>query len=361
MPKKRKNRIHGGRILLVLILLAIVGVAGYGYFCLRPVGDSDKEVAFEIEQAQTLDQVLKDMEKEGRIRNATVAKLYAKISGHQDYYAGKFILKDSMSVSDILEHISNPANARSDQFTLTVPEGHWAKEIAEQLAKNLPYTEKEIIAQWNDMDYIKELSKDYSFIEPKNLANKDLMVKLEGYLFPNTYFVNSDATIDEVTRMMLDQFNFIYDTHKEAFDKSKYSIEELVTLASIVQFESGTTEDMPTIAGVFYNRLNKGMKLQSSVTVCYALYDEFDSPEDCETKVDIDSPYNTYKVKGLPAGPILNPGEDAILAVLEPEDNEYLFFVADIHNVKSNPGKVYYSKTYEEHQKLIEELNLIIE
>ena len=211
------------------------------------------------------------------------------------------------------------------------------------------------------MDYIKELSKDYPFIQPKSLENDDLMVKLEGYLFPNTYFVSLDATIDDVTRMMLDEFAYIYDVYETEFIDSKLSVEQLLTLASIVQFEAGTPEDMKTIAGVFYNRLEKDMMLQSSVTVCYALYDDFDSPEACETQVDIDSPYNTYKIDGLPIGPILNPGEEAILAVLEPEENDYLYFVADIHNIKSNPGKVYYSKTMEEHNKWIHELDLIIE
>ena len=186
-------------------------------------------------------------------------------------------------------------------------------------------------------------------------------MKLEGYLFPITYFVSLDETLDDVTRMLLNEFNSIYDSYEYEFEESKYTVEELLTLASIVQFEAGNVDDMKSIAGVFYNRLDKGMKLQSSVTVCYALYDEFDSPEDCETQTNIDSPYNTYKIDGLPIGPILNPGEEAILAVLEPEENDYLFFVADIHNVKSNPGKVYYAKTLEEHNKWIQELKLIIE
>ena len=125
---------------------------------------------------------------------------------------------------------------------------------------------------------------------------------------------------------------------------------------TFVQFESGTKQDMATIAGVFYNRLNQDMRLESSVTVCYALYDQFDDPQDCETQTDVDSPYNTYLNNGLPVGPILNPGGDALLAVLEPESSEYLFFAADIHG----DGKVYYSKTYEEHQRICEELGLIL-
>ena len=142
------------------------------------------------------------------------------------------------------------------------------------------------------------------------------------------------------------------------------SLHELITLASIVQYEAATSEDMQRIAGVFYNRLKADMPLQSTVTVCYALYDDLDRSDTdswkaCEASTDIDSPYNTYLHSGLPVGPILNPGEEAIEAVLHPENNDYLFFIADINGVKGEAGKVYYSRTYEEHQKLQEELNLI--
>ena len=131
-------------------------------------------------------------------------------------------------------------------------------------------------------------------------------------------------------------------------------MQQILTLASIVQFESATKSDMKKIAGVFYNRLDDNMKLQSSVTVCYALYDDFKDAQDCEVNTDVDSPYNTYEHKGLPIGPILNPGEDAIDAVLHPTKSDYLYFVADING----DGKVYYSKTLEEHEKKMEELGL---
>ena len=108
------------------------------------------------------------------------------------------------------------------------------------------------------------------------------------------------------------------------------------------------------IAGVFFNRLDKDMMLQSSVTVCYALYDDLTSGEDCEVNPDIDSLYNTYKYKGLPIGPILNPGEDAIQAVLHPTKSDYLYFVADVYG----DGKVHYAKSYEEQLQNQEKFHL---
>ncbi|MEG0275032.1 MAG: endolytic transglycosylase MltG, partial [Longicatena sp.] len=121
-----------------------------------------------------------------------------------------------------------------------------------------------------------------------------------------------------------------------------------------VQYEAAKKSDMDMIAGVFYNRLKQNMPLQSSVTVCYALYDNLTSSDDCEIQTDINSPYNTYQVSGLPIGPILNPGEEAIHAVLNPKDSEYLYFVADIYG----DGTVYYAKTLNEQEANIDKYGL---
>ena len=156
----------------------------------------------------------------------------------------------------------------------------------------------------------------------------------------------------------------IYAKYEEDINASDYSLHELITLASIVQYEAATSEDMQLIAGVFYNRLNSDMPLQSTVTVCYALYDDLDRNDEdswrtCEASTDIDSPYNTYLHSGLPVGPIVNPGEAAIDAVLHPQESDYYYFIADINGVRGEAGKVYYSETYEQHQQLQEELQLV--
>lgn len=322
---------------------------------LSPVAKG-KSDTFVIEEGESFDSVLEHLEKEGFIKSAFVTKYYSKFFGTGKYYAGYFELKDTMSTSEILEFISNQSNAKAETVTLTFPEGKWTKEIAEILAENFDYTKEEIIEKWNDIDYIKELAKDYEFLDVKVLNNKEYNVKLEGYLFPNTYQFDKNADLDTITRTFLDQFKVVYDQYKDEIEKSDMSLHEIITFASIVQFESGSADEMKTVAGVFYNRMDKGMRLGSSVTVCYALYDEFESAEDCETNAEIDSPYNTYLHTGLPIGPILNPGKEAIEAVLEPEDNDYLYFVADIYHKKD--GKMHFSKTYEEHEKWIEELGL---
>ena len=359
--KRKPQKKHTGRnifiVIIVILLLAIAGIAGYGYISLQPVGDGSKKVEFEIKEGTDFDKVLKDLQDQGLIKSDSVAKLYAKFSHHQDYYAGYFDLNDGMSTLEILDHIGNMDNAQVQQVSITIPEGKWAKEIAASISEQFPYTTEEILAMWNDIDYIRTLSNDYTFLDPGVLTNENYKVKLEGYLFPETYFFDEDATIDEITRTLLNGFDSIYQQYKTEFDNSEYTIHELVSLASVVQFESGSPAEMPTIAQVFYNRLNQQMRLESSVTVCYALYDDFNDPQDCEVQTDIESAYNTYLNDGLPIGPILNPGEEAIKATLNPQPNDYLFFVADIHG----NGSVYYSTTFEEHQAKMEELGLVIE
>ncbi len=362
MPKtnNKKRKPLWPRIMMIIVL--VLGIGGIGTFLyvrmnLEPVGNGEETVSFEITEGESFDSVLQALQDQHLIRSDTIAKLYARFSGVNQYYAGLFELNDGMSTSEILSYIGNQDNVALEEKRLTVPEGTWAKEIAASISELYPsYSTEDILSLWNDSEYIQTLAKDYDFLDADTLNNDNYKVKLEGYLFPETYFLSEDMDLDAITRMMLDQFNVVYEEHKSEFEKSSYSVNELVTLASVVQFESGSKQDMASIAGVFYNRLNQDMRLESSVTVCYALYDQFDDPQDCETQTDVDSPYNTYLHNGLPIGPILNPGEDAIVATLNPVSSDYLFFAADIHG----DGTVYYSKTYEEHQRICEELGLIL-
>ena len=359
---RKVNKKRRFRRILLLIVLAIVLCVGiiFGFYTmnLKPVGDGENKVDFEISEGATFDQVMDSLEKNDLIRSATVAKVYTKLNHVNTYYAGDFELNDAMSCQEIFDYLGNPKNAKKDQVTLTVTEGKWAKEIAESLAKKFPeYKASDFEDKWNDISYIKKLAKDYTFLDTKTLNNKNYKIKLEGYLFPDTYSFNEDATIDEITRTFLNRFQEVYDTYETEIDNSDYSLQEILSLASVVQYESATTSDMKEIAGVFYNRLDDGMKLDSSVTVCYALYDQMNSAQDCEVETDIDSPYNTYLHSGIPIGPILNPGEDAIKAVLNPTKSDYYYFLADING----DGKVYYSKTLEEHEAKMKELGLVLD
>lgn len=361
MPTRRKVNSVRVVLLVVVSILVIAGLGGAFVFKsgLSSTGSGDKEVVFTIKNGDTLNDVVQNLEKEHLISNMSVAKLYAKISHNSNFVAGTFELNDGMSVKKILTDLQDSTKLKKDTTVLKIPEGKWAKEIAAEISNvyDGKYSTDEILNQWNDISYIKKLAKDFSFLNVDDLNNSNYKVKLEGYLFPDTYYLEENASIDDITRVMLDRFEVMYKQNKEAFKKSKLSVHQIVTLSSVVQFEAGSKKDMAKVAGVFYNRLNQDMKLESSVTVCYALYDDFNDPKDCETNPDVDSPYNTYMNEGLPVGPILNPGDEAIQAVLNPDrKGGYLFFAADIYNKVD--GKVHYSKTYEEHQQICEKLGL---
>lgn len=359
MAKKRKLK-KGVWIALLFILIVITGCfAGWLWYQteLQPVSDSEEKIALEVKEGESLDDVLKSLNEKGLIRSDLAVKIYGATHRDLNRYAGTFLLSPDMSAPQILEYLSSPDNIEKSYAVVTIPEGTWAKEIAKILEANIPgHTADEYLALWNNPDYIQTLSQDYEFIHPDQLNNDQFFVRLEGYLFPETYHMEYDMTPDQITRMMLDQFNVVYQEYKPQIEASPYTMEQIVTLASIVQFESGNAADMAQIARVFYNRLDQGMPLQSSVTVCYALYDQFTNAQDCETNTDIDSPYNTYQHEGLPIGPILNPGKEAIHAVLEPAENDYLYFVADIHG----DGSVHYATTFEEHQANIDRFGLTI-
>lgn len=347
-----------GKIVLIFVLILLIALVLSSLFYIfkntSACGDGKKQEVLVIEEGESFDQVLQNLEELNLIHSKEFASLYVKFKSNIQYYAGNYTLNDGMNLNEILNFLNDSSNATKEIVTITIPEGKWAKEIAEILSQQLDYSKEEIIAYWNDETNLKEWCNTYEFLNFDDINQSVYKIKLEGYLFPETYSIEKDATLDTITRTLLNQFDVMYQEYKDDFKNSDYSIHQMVTLASVVQFESGYAKDMPTIAGVFYNRLNNGMKMQSSVTVCYALYDEFNDPKDCEVQTDIDSPYNTYLYDGLPAGPILNAGKDAFYAVLNPEENDYFYFAADIHG----DGKVYYSKTYEEHLQICEELNL---
>ena len=171
----------------------------------------------------------------------------------------------------------------------------------------------------------------YEFLD-ESIKNPELTVALEGYLYPETYFFYRETNARDVTMRFLDEFDRNYQMFKGQLEGSEMSFHDLITLASVVQFESGHPDDMKLIAGIFENRLRDGYRLQSSVTVCYALY-EYDSWLDCEQNYEVESPYNTYMIDGLPIGPVCNPGIDAIEAVLNPTPSDYMYFIADVYGV----------------------------
>ena len=345
MMKKIKKKTIVIILSAVLLVMAVIGGA-FGYYVMQlyPVTNESKQVEFMVEPGEPSNDIVERLAKENLIRSDLVAKIYMKISGNSDIKAGLFILDTSWNTKQIIAVLNDPQKAGVEQVTVTITEGTWAKNIAKQMEENTNVTAEELLALWNNKDYIRTLASTYPFLTEEVFKSEN--VYLEGYLFPETYAFFKVTTAEDITTRFLDHTKEILEKYKADIENTKMTIHEIMTLSSIVQYEGSSEKDMQLIAGVFHNRMDIGMRLESSVTVCYALY-EFKDWKDCETNSNNSSKYNTYRVKGLPPGPILNPGEKAINATLNYTKSDYLFFMADVYG----DGTVYYAKTYAEHER----------
>ncbi|MDF9825325.1 UPF0755 protein [Breznakia sp. PF5-3] len=337
--------------ILMIIIAVLIGIFGTLYYknSLSAVTSKDEPIYFAIVEGDNVTTVTERLEKQKIIKNASMAKISAKFNGVDDFTVGTYIINRKWDTPKILKYLSNAKNINNDEVLITFKEGIWAKDIAKKIEEETDVSADELIALWNDETFLKACIEQYDFLD-EAILNEKYRVKLEGYLYPETYYFKRKTTPEEVTYTFLNQFAVEYENIRSSVEKSKLSLHEIITLASIVQYESATKEDMEKVAGVFYNRLAIDQKLESSVTVCYSLY-EFDNWLECEQKAHTtDSPYNTYLYSGLPIGPILNPGKQAIEAVLHPAEHDYLYFIADVQG----DNTVYYAKTYEEHTKNVE-------
>lgn len=358
MKYEKRSRTFGNnhtKIIIVGVVAVCLVVAGLfgGYRWLvseweKPAQEISELVLFEVEETESIAEVAKRLENAGIIRKASVFEDAAKSMDFVTVIAGEFAVDRSWSVKEIAATLADESERLEGHLNIMFPPGYWAKDFAHKLANLTHLEEADILAKWQDETFVRALQNDYDFLTDE-IFEDGITVYLEGYLYPETYNFLIDTTIEEATRIILNQTQVIYDQYRENFEASSYSVHQLFTLASMVNYEAATSEDMKLVAQVFYNRLADDMLLQSSVTVCYAVYD-YTSWTDCEENTDTISPYNTYLNKGLPIGPVMNPVSIAFDAIFNPTPTKALYFVADVET-----GEMYFAQTYEEHQKNVEE------
>lgn len=337
-------------IILILILMVIGSLALYFNSCLKPVSNISEKVNFTIESNTSSRQVLSNLKNEGIIKEDRLTYFYVRFFHPSSFKAGEYELDKSMSFNEIIDYLSSSKNAIQNTVTITFKEGEWLKHYASKLAEVTNVSYDELMNYWNDEEVLKGFMNEYPFLT-EDIFNDEIRYPLEGYLFPDTYEFYRETSPEAITKRFLDHTLNIYNAYLNEFNNNSLSIHEIFTLASIVQYEANNYDDMTKVASVFYNRMEEGMPLQSSVTVCYAMDIEKGGDwRDCEYNPNYDSPYNTYMINGLTPGPILNPGEEAIKAVLNPAKTDYLYFMADV----CNDGQVYYSSDYQTHQKYID-------
>jgi UPF0755 protein len=294
--------------------------------------EGEAEKKFRISPGQSLTEIAENLKSNDIIGSVFLFKIAAKFSGSDNNVISRtYIFKNGISNSEIMSMLTDKSLMFSLRFT--VPEGMRIKFIGKLAVNKLGL---------NSDVFINETIND-SLINVLGLKGK--IKNLEGFLFPDTYNVPVDITEKELVRLLFNEFRkkVIQNNEiQESITKNKTSLLSVIIMASIVQGETQLKPEMPTIAGVYFNRLAKRMKLEADPTIQYALPD---GPKARLLNEDlkINSPYNTYKFTGLPPGPINNPGLDAIKAALNPEKHNYIFFVA------TGKGGHKFSETYSEH------------
>lgn len=296
--------------------------------------NNDKGIRVEIPMSASTTKIAKILEENHVINSDITFRILSRISKTDGkMQAGKYLLKENMSASEII-NILVSGQTLKDTVRVTIPEGFEMKQIIDRLdKKGLINREKFIeIANYGNFDY--EFLKDI----PKGEN------RLEGFLFPDTYEIAKDATEKEIIVKMLNCFNNIFtDDYYKRAKELNMSVNEIITLASIIEREAKVDKERSLVASVFYNRIKKDMLLQSCATVQYALGERKSKLSNKDT--EINSLYNTYKYSGMPPKPIASPGKLSIEAALYPKDSDYLYFVV------SKNGEHHFSKTYKEHLK----------
>lgn len=320
---------------LVTICVIVAAVAGT-FLALRSIfslplrPDDDTPIVFQINEQESFHKVAEELEEQRLIRHAWSFNIIAQIEGKDKLIkAGEYELAASMTPEEILEKF---VSGKMLLRRITIKEGQSIWEIGTLLEQ----------AGISSKVAFQAAIADPTLLKEARISGPSF----EGYLFPETYQFPKGTPIKTIIFTMLGEFNkrwpSEFDTRRSELGLTKHQV---ITLASIIEKESGTTEEQPNIASVFYNRLKKKMRLQADPTVIYAI----PSFNGNLTKVDLEAPtaYNTYVIEGLPPGPIGNPGLSAIRAALFPADTEYLYFVAD------NQGHHVFSETLEEHNKAV--------
>lgn len=335
-------------LILILSILAILilGSCIFYNLGLRAVSSDSSEVEFMVDSGSTYYSVISKLKSEGLIRNELCFKLYIKFNKVNNIDAGTYKLNKNMSVSEIVKVFSKGNNYNPDAIVITFREGKNMRNIATTISKYTNNTEEDVFNLLKDQEYLDTLVNEYWFVEDV-VKNADIYYSLEGYLYPNTYeFNNKDVTVKEIFKVMLDEMDKKLTVYKTDLLSNKYSIHEILTLASIVELEGAKSDDRAGIAGVFFNRLKDNWSLGSDVTTYYAAKIEMSDRDLYQYEIDDENNYNTrsnYLAGKLPIGPICNPSIESIKAVLYPETNDYYYFVSDVN------GKTYFSKTYQEH------------
>lgn len=367
IKKKKKSRLKGFfvTVFVLLILLGVGGFFGYRYVesALQPVDANSKQfVTVQIPEGANLQQIGDTLEKSELVKHGFIFSLYAKYKDYNDLKSGYYNLQKSMSTDDIIKELQKGGTPQPQEVALanlTIPEGYTLDQIAQTVGQlqgdfKEPLTADAFLAKVQDETFISQLVAKYpTLLESLPTKESGVRYRLEGYLFPATYAIKESTTIESLIDEMVAAMDKNLSAHYTAIKEKNLTVNELLTIASLVEKEGLKTDDRKLIAGVFYNRLNLGMPLQSNIAILYAegkLGQNISLADDAAIDTTINSPYNVYTNLGLMPGPVDSPSLDAIEASINQTKSDYLYFVANVQD-----GKVYFATTREEHDRNVAE------
>lgn len=318
-------------IILFLFVITLTFVIAYSSTIRKPLKSTEDSIIIEVKQGEGFYDILDKLDKENKLTNKLLIKVNLAIDKRKvNLTEGIYEINTNSSLEELIKSLENK-DGDKDLVKLTIPEGYSIEDIAKSVE------DKGICSK---DEFIKDV-KDYklpSFVKNNNKKRYNL----EGYLYPDTYLIEKGSNANDIIKSMLDRFE---DVLKQAEDETKVEIsdedvEKIVTIASMIEREARVPGDRPLISSVIYNRLEKDMKLQIDAAVIYALGYHVDVV--LNKHLEVDSPYNVYKYKGLPVGPIANPGLDCIKAALLPEKTDYLYYIM------KDDGSHYFTNNYED-------------
>lgn len=336
-------------ISVLLVLVVILGFVGYRYVStsLEPLDPkSEKKISVEVPIGSTSKEIAKILEDKNIIKSALVFNYYVKTNNAADFLAGFYQLSPSMTLDELITELQKGGSTDPSK-TILIKEGYTLDQIADSIAKSTKFKADEVMALVQNQAFLDQMHKKYPKLLDSAMSAENVKYRLEGYLFPAVYDFSAKMTLDEIIEKMISKTNEVLYPFYGTINAQGKTVQQVMTVASLLEKEGVSYEDRTKIASVFYNRIAEDMPLQTDISVLYALgeHKEFISIKETE----VESPYNLYVNKGFGPGPFNSPSLEAIKAALNPVESSYLFFLAD-----TDTGKVYFADTYEEHLELKE-------
>lgn len=317
-------------VLFIAVIAAIYFTFDLINYAKTPAGIDKTEKILNVGKKESFSVTIKNLSDAGIIKDPIKFRLLALVKRYDTKIkAGEYALSSSMPPAVILDMM---VRGKTYLHKITIPEGYNLRQIASVVSAAGFGTEKDFLIK----------TADFSFISKHGIDAESL----EGYIYPDTYYFTKDESVENIISATIDRLWSVYKPEwKARADELGFSTHQIITLASIIEKETGDKDERELVASVFFNRLKKGMRLETDPTVIYGIKN-FDG-NITRKHLSAKNPYNTYKIDGLPPGPIASPGRDSIKATLYPAETSYLFFVS------KNNGTHHFSANLREHNRAV--------